>query len=177
MSLNNYKKGVDSIAFETKPQNKSKPLNSAVLGEVVWLMTQSELHREFQIGAVIQWVVPALIYEQYRLYRLNDKPVGYVSWGRFSAEVESHYVKDPSSLQPKDWQTGDRIWILDWVAPTGETYSIAKDLKNNVFPNDVGRGLRWKASSDTMNIFYLHGKNAIKKARDWENNPTVSFTC
>lgn len=150
-------------------------LNSSVLGEVTWLMAQSELHRDWPIASVMQWVLPALMYNQYRLYRRGGKPVGYVSWARLSAEVESLYVRDPSSLQPADWQSGDRIWLIDWLAPDGGTFTIARDLKHNIFPNDVGRALRWKRSSDTLKIFYLHGQNALDKARDWERNPTVEL--
>jgi cytolysin-activating lysine-acyltransferase len=161
----------NGAAIETSPPK----LNSAILGEVTWLMTQSDLHKGWPISSVIQWVVPALLYNQYRLYRNGDKPVGYVSWGRFSAEVETGYVRDPSSLQPKDWQSGERLWILDWIAPQQGTYEIAKDLKNNVFPDQVARALRWKRKSDTMNIFYLHGKNAVALARDHDSNPTVKL--
>lgn len=151
------------------------PLNSSVLGEVTWLMTQSDLHRKWPIEAVIQWILPALIYNQYRLYRKGDKPIGYVSWGRFSEEVETGYARSPSSLQPKDWQSGDRLWLLDWIAPKGGTRFIANDLKCNIFPNEVARGLRWKKDSDTMNIFYLHGKNALSLARDHVKNPAVNM--
>jgi len=151
----------------------SPTLNSAVLGEVTWLMAQSELHKEWPIASVMQWVLPALLYNQYRLYRQGDKPVGYVSWARFSPKVETGYARDPSSLQPKDWQSGDRLWLIDWIAPEGGTFAISKDLKNNIFPDEVGRALRWKRDNDTMNIFYLHGKNALSKARDHESNPAV----
>ena len=164
--------------MNTKPTHHAPKLtmNSAVLGEVTWLMTQSELHRHWPISSIVQWVIPALMYDQYRLYRKNDKPIGYVSWGKLSAEVESRYALDPSSLQPKDWQSGDRIWLLDWIAPTGGTFEIARDLKTNVFPNDVGRAIRWKKGSDTLNIFYLHGANSIDKSRDHTANPTVDLS-
>ena len=150
-------------------------LDSSVLGEVTWLMTQSELHRDWPLASVVQWVLPALLNNQYRLYRQNDRPIGYVSWGWLSAEAETGYVQDPSSLQPKDWQSGDRLWLLDWIAPGGGTHAIARDLKSKVFPDHVGRALRWKDGSDTLNIFYLHGQNAIARARDHTQNPTVDL--
>lgn len=151
-------------------------LNTTVFGEVAWLMTQSNLHRNWAIGSLVQWIVPALITGQYRLYRRNDRPIGYVAWGRLSATVETYYARDPSSLQPKDWKSGDRLWLLDWISPSGDTRYIANDLKNNIFPSEVARGLRWKKDSDTLKIFYLHGKNAIALSRDYERNPTVKLT-
>lgn len=153
----------------------SNTLNSSVLGEVVWLMAQSDLHKEWPLGSILQWVIPALLNNQYRLYRQGEKPIGYVSWALLSEEKEKQYALNPSSLEPKDWQSGDRLWLLDWVAPYGGTYAIAKDLKNNLFPNQVGRALRWKKDRDTMNIFYLHGKKALDLARDHVANPTVDL--
>lgn len=150
-------------------------LNSSVLGEIALLMTQSDLHREWPIASLMQWVIPALLNNQYRLYRIDDKPVGYVSWAWLSAEVETTYVRNPRSLQPKDWQSGDRGWILDFVAPFGNGLRIGHDLKHNIFANDVGRFLRVKEGSDTMNITYIHGVKAIQKAQDWQNNPTVDL--
>lgn len=160
---------------DDKDAHGTPQLNSAVLGEITWLMAQSEMHKEWPIASIMQWVVPALLNNQYRLYRQGDKPIGYVSWGWFSEEVEKGYALDPTSLQPMNWKSGDRLWLLDWIAPVGGTSEIARDLKNNIFPNEVGRALRWKTTSDTMNIFYLHGKNAVEKSRDHNINPTVKL--
>lgn len=102
--------------------------------------------------------------------------MGFVSWAYLSAEIESRYVKDPSSLDPSEWNSGDRLWFLDWVAPNGGTKAMTKDLRENIFPDDVGRFLRWKENSETMNIFYVHGTNAVELARDYEKNPAVVFS-
>lgn len=62
---------------------------------------------------------------------------------------------------------------MDWVAPFGGSKEMAYDLKHNLFPNDVGRFLRTKTGDDTLRIFYVHGVNAVEKARDIIANPTV----
>ena len=148
-------------------------LDSSVLGEVTWLMTQSELHRDWPVSSVVQWAVPAIMSKQCRIYRKDGRPVGYVSWAWLSAKTESRFAKDPTSLQPVDWQSGDRLWLIDWIAPWGGTSAIARDLRTNVFPDDVARGMRWKKDSDTLNIYYLHGRNALDRARDHTANPAV----
>lgn len=148
---------------------------SGVLGEMVWLYSMSKLHRTWAIGSIQQWLMPAIYHKQYRLYHKNKRPVGLVTWGWLSAEVETAYVRNPRGLQPKDWQSGDRGWMLDFVAPFGDALRIGHDLKHNVFANNVGRFLRVKDGSDTMNITYIHGAKAIAKAQDWNNNPTVDL--
>lgn len=150
--------------------------NASLLGEVAWILSYSELHREWPIGSIQQWVFPALLHKQFRIYRLNGKPRGYVSWAWMSKEVEEAYVLNTASLKPADWKSGNRGWIVDYVAPFGDARAIAKDLRNNIFANDVGRILRVKKGCDTMKISYIHGAKAVSKARDWDNNPTVAIT-
>jgi cytolysin-activating lysine-acyltransferase len=59
-----------------------------------------------------------------------------------SKEIEEAYVLDTSSLRPDGWNAGDRIWIIDFVAPFGDIKEITRDMKCNLFPDDVGRYLR-----------------------------------
>lgn len=158
----------------TSPQ-KDLSLDSTLLGEITWMMMHSELHKDWPISSIMQWAVPPLLNKQCRVYRQGARPVGYVSWASLSEEAETKFASDPTSLQPVDWTSGKRLWFVDWIAPWGGTWAMTKDLKNNVFPNDVARFMRWKADSDTLNIFYLHGANAVAQARDHEENPAVKF--
>lgn len=163
---------------ETKGQSSSTALavsNSAILGEVTWLLSHSTLHQEWPIGSIQQWVLPAVLHKQFRIYRQNGKPIGYVSWAWLSKDVEEAYVLNTSSLQPKDWKSGDRGWVIDFVTPFGSASRIARDLKTGIFKNDVGRSLRVRPGSDTIQIQYLHGANAVEKARNREFSPTVEL--
>lgn len=149
--------------------------SAAVLGEMCWLYSQSPLHQGWPMISIQQWLLPALMHKQYRIYHQGAKPVGFVTWAWLSQEVETAYVRNTRSLQPKDWKSGDRGWILDYVAPFGDAKRIASDLKTNIFKDDVGRFLRTRKGSDVVKIMYVHGANAIDKARDWDANPTVKL--
>jgi cytolysin-activating lysine-acyltransferase len=164
---------IDEKTIDASKLGASTP--SAVLGEMVWLYSKSKLHQTWAIGSIQQWLMPAIYHKQYRLYHKNKRPVGLVTWGWFSADVETAYVRNPRGLQPKDWKSGDRGWMLDFVAPFGDALRIGHDLKHTIFAHDVGRFLRVKEGSDTMNISYIHGAKAIAKAQDWNNNPTVDL--
>lgn len=142
---------------------------------MAWLFSASELHRRWPFAAVRQWLTPAIRLRQYRLYRENGRPVAFVTWARLSAEVETAYVRNPRGLRPEHWRSGDRIWLLDYVAPFGHAKAVAKDLKTNVFPDDVGRFLRQRPGDDTLRIMYVHGIRAIDKARDPAASPTVAL--
>jgi cytolysin-activating lysine-acyltransferase len=75
-------------------------------------------------------------------------------------------VQDADSLRPEDWSSGDRLWALGFIAPFGDARRIAKNLKHNVFPNDVGRFLRVKKNTDTMRTINVHGVNVLRKNLD-----------
>lgn len=150
-----------------------EPTPASVLGEMVWLYAASELHRRWPIAAINHWLMPAIAHRQYRIYRRNRRPVGLVTWAQMSAEVETAYVRNTRSLQPQDWTSGDRNWVIDFIAPFGDARRIANDLRRNVFADEVGRFLRQRKGDDTLRIFYVHGVNAIDRARDWQRNPTV----
>lgn len=156
-------------------QKQGEPTNMSMLGEIVWLMAHSKLHQEWPIASIFQWVMPALMHKQCRLYRRNGRPVAYVAWARLSKEVEEAYVLNPKSLQPKDWTGGDRGWLVDWIAPFGDSSAVMQDLREGIFKDEVGRALRVKPGSDEMQIIYVHGAHAWSKAQDEALHPTVDL--
>lgn len=149
--------------------------SSALLGEMVWLYSMSKMHRDWPIGSIHQWLLPALMHKQFRVYHQEAKPIGLVTWAWMSKDVETAYVRNPRSLQPKDWKSGDRGWLLDYIVPFGDAFRIGEDLKTSIFANDMGRYLRVKPGSDTMKISYLHGAKRLADAKDHTLNPTVDL--
>lgn len=162
-----------SATHEAKAQTPST--NLALMGEVVWLMAHSPLHKNWPISSIFQWVMPAFAHRQFRLYHRHGRPIAYVAWARMTKEVEEAYVLNPRSLNPKDWVGGDRGWIVDWIAPFGDSAFVMKDLREGIFKDEVGRALRVKPGSDEMQIIYVHGANAIAKAQDPDLNPVVDL--
>jgi cytolysin-activating lysine-acyltransferase len=151
------------------------PERTSILGEIVWLLGYSDLHRDWPIGSIRQWVLPAIEYNQFRVYRRHGKPQGYVSWAWMSKACEEAYITHTPSLNAEDWQSGSRGWIIDFVAPFGDAKAMVRDLRHNIFPNQVGRALRTRKGSDTLYIHYLHGARALARARDRNQNPTVTL--
>jgi cytolysin-activating lysine-acyltransferase len=105
-----------------------------VLGEIVWLMSQSPLHKQFFI-ADLEWLVmtPALL-QQFRLFYDQTKPIGVVFWATVNEEVEGRLAAGTTRMRPQDWKSGDRLWVVDLIAPFGGAEEMVKDLKAKVFP-------------------------------------------
>lgn len=147
----------------------------AMLGEVAWLLAHSTLHRAWPLDSLLQWVAPALALKQCRVYHRDERPVAYVSWARLAKPVEEAYALNPRSLRPADWNSGDRLWVIDLVAPFGDGTAVLRDLRAGLFRNEVVRALRVRPGSDEMRIIYLHGLDAAAKARDTALNPPVDL--
>jgi hemolysin-activating ACP:hemolysin acyltransferase len=102
--------------------------NSEVLGEILWLYANSPLHQRLKLFEVEQYVMPAIKHQRYRIYKRNGTPVGYVGIARLAKEVEDAWLYNKYVLQPDDWVSGDRLWILQFVVPFGDTLAVRKKL-------------------------------------------------
>ncbi|MFZ4760605.1 MAG: toxin-activating lysine-acyltransferase, partial [Burkholderiaceae bacterium] len=63
---------------------------SAVLGEIVWLMSQSPLLKQFFISDLEWFVMTPALLQQFRLYYADDQPIGVLLWASVSPEVEEN---------------------------------------------------------------------------------------
>ena len=96
---------------------------------------------------------------QFRMSHEGGRAVSYVTWANLSEEVEQAYMANPLNLQPKDWNSGEITWIIDFIAPFGHIWPVVHDLRNNVFQKgQVGKALRVKVDSDVARIFKLLAK-------------------
>lgn len=97
------------------------PTVSHLFGEMTWLLTQSPLHRAFSIGDLEWLVMPALIHEQFYLFRDGDQPVGLAIWAKCTptsvAKLEKGMVEPEDRLTLDEWVSGDQIWLVDLIAP------------------------------------------------------------
>ncbi len=124
-----------SIFDQPAPAGHAKT-TSAVLGEIVWLMSQSPLHKQFFISDLEWFVMAPILMQQFRLFYAKNKPIGVVLWARVSPEVEARLAAGTNKLRPQDWKSGDKLWVVEVIAPFGAAEELVKDLKTHVFPNE-----------------------------------------
>ncbi len=70
--------------------------------------------------------------------------MGVVLWATVSDEVADRLAGGVSKLRPQDWQSGDKIWVVEVIAPFGGADEMVKDLKAKVFPD---RDVRFLAAA------------------------------
>lgn len=100
------------------------------IGYITWLCSQSQGHKQLFIQDIEWRLLPPVILGQYKL-RIDDKagglPIAYASWAFLSEEVESSY-RAAHKLRPGDWRSGDRLWLVDCIAPFGDAAALLEEL-------------------------------------------------
>lgn len=144
--------GEDGSAFYKPPPPGAAKKLSEVLGEIVWLMSQSALHKQFFISDLEWLVMTPVLLQQFRLFYADDKPIGVVFWARVSAEVEQRLTDGVSKLRPQDWKSGDRLWVVEAIAPFGKAEDMVRDLKLKVFPNETITYLKVQAGQKSTEV-------------------------
>jgi cytolysin-activating lysine-acyltransferase len=123
----------DTIFDQPAPAGAAKK-TSEVLGEIVWLMSQSPLHKQLSISDTEWLVMTPMLLQQFRLFYDKQKPVGVIFWASVNEEVEARLAAGTNRMRPQDWKSGDRLWVVEAIAPFGGAAEMVKDLKAKVFP-------------------------------------------
>lgn len=104
-----------------KKTRPAKPLNQPVaetpnatptlahtLGEIVWLMTQSPLHKHLKIGDLEWLLMPAILLNQFRLFRAGEQVVGLALWAYLTPEQAAEMGKT-GKIKPENWRHGTDV--------------------------------------------------------------------
>jgi hemolysin-activating ACP:hemolysin acyltransferase len=74
-------------------------------------------------------------------------PLGWLAYALFDADAERRHLADPSQpLPPADWNRGDRLWIVHWIAEANSTRRQLPVLRQ-LFMNLTARSLSRRAGS------------------------------
>ena len=145
-----------------KSQNAPKTISN-VLGEIVWLMARSVNHRYLFISD-LEWIVmQPVALAQYRLFYSKDHPVGVALWASVNEEVEGRLKKGITKMSPQDWNSGDRFWLIDLIAPFGNVAAMLNDLQKHVFRDRV---FQYIQRDDKGNLITRSSKETYSKSVD-----------
>jgi len=123
------------------------------MGRIAWLWCNSDLHNTWPIALQTRFVLPPVTLGQYAIVERNGVPQAYCSWARMTLAAETEYILNPNSLKPEDWAAGDRLWVIDWIAPFArhDSMTLRAELRRR-FPKDIVRGLRVKPNNPKARI-------------------------
>lgn len=152
------------------PRLLGENLNEAeALGSAVWLWMHSRPHRSAPLRLLSTLLLPAIKSGQFVIASESGKPVFYMSWAALDAGAERRYVQNPPEcMAPEDWASGDRLWILDWVAPFGHTAAMRRLVATRLFPGACVRALNHRGEKTGLRAMAFRGAAVTAaEARHW----------
>ena len=129
------------------------------LGQVVWLLAQSPIHKELRIKDLEWTFMPAIVHEQFRVFRfgplqgdddfqipgpvaggitkegIEKMPLGVAIWAKLSAEAEAK-LENRQQLTLAEWKSGDRVWLVELISP----FATPDNKLNEVMLRDLMNG-------------------------------------
>lgn len=145
-----------------------------ILGAGAWLFSQSPKHREMPLHVFSCQLLSAIEHRQFLLGSRAGEPLFYLSWAKFDVDAEARFLQHGAvALAPRDWDSGGRLWIIDWIAPFGHTATMAKIMRRQLFRYWTGRMIcrRSGGAGERVRAFRGYGV-APAEARRWlEENP------
>lgn len=110
------------------------PAAAEVLGQITWLMLNSQQHRHVFLADYEWLILPAVLRKQFRLIRQDEKPVAVVLWAYMSEEAEQRMLSGTRKLAPTEWASKDGApWIFDVIAPFGGHEHAIQGVIDSVF--------------------------------------------
>lgn len=138
----------NKAAADAPPDSKT---GASVLGEVVWLMSQSKSHQAITTGELNTRLLPAINNGQVRVFQANDKLIGAAIWAFVSATVEQRLAQNTPQLEPDDWTSGETVWLIDLIAPFGAERTMLEEMKETLFPD---RAIKFRGVKDGKATIY-----------------------
>ncbi len=98
------------------PSEMPSPDTLRVYGDMLFLAFRSPRHAPMPMGVLRTYLEPAVELGQYRLFRFDEVPRGMFTWAYLNAAAEEKLITG-EPLAPEDWRSGERMWIIDLIAP------------------------------------------------------------
>ncbi len=131
-----------------------------ILGEALTLMSQCGLYRDRDLSEFSQLIMPPLALGQMRIWRSGEMPIGLATWAYLDADTEATVLNEGQCLTPEEWNSGLCPVVMDFVAPFGNGFKMARDLTRTVFPGVAFRAARRSSDGQLKRIVQFPGRNA-----------------
>lgn len=94
------------------------------------------------------------------LFNSRGSPVAFATWAFVTDEVANSLLADPNyPLDISEWNEGDQLWFVDFVAPFGEARNLARKLTAVYLPQATRvRGIRRYADGRRPRVVDLERK-------------------
>jgi cytolysin-activating lysine-acyltransferase len=119
----------------TSDENTESAEYNRTLGCVTSLMLQNKNYRSYPMACLLAWIHTPILLKQLRVF-FNERgvPVGYLTWAFLAPDVELKWTSDPKVLLHfSEWNEGENLWIMDFLATHGYARAILDTVKLEMF--------------------------------------------
>ncbi len=111
-------------------------------GDLAFLYLRSEHHRELPLRLARQMVQPPIDLGFYKVFYIDDVPRYAFTWAFLDEDAEAKVIRG-ELLLPKEWRSGDRMWVMEIIAPYGQGTAafVIKWLRHSL-PEEINK-FRW----------------------------------
>lgn len=148
----------------TAPETAASPSRDTVLGHAVWLMMNMPQYKHVFLIDLEWMVLPPIVLGQYRLFRVENRVVGFAAWAYLSEAVEARLQEPNPRLAPTEWKSGDRLWLIDLHAPFGHQEVALKELRETALKGHRFKMHRWTPQGGRQVIEVVPEENSSASA-------------
>lgn len=138
-----------------------KQITFAMLGEATALMAESPLHKDRTISDIGGLILPPLMLGQLRIWRRGGLPVALATWAWLDEATEEAVLHRDHLPDPDQWNNGPNPVVIDFIAPFGDGFQTARDLKRTVFPDRALRSVRRDGKGRVLRIVQHPGRDYL----------------
>ncbi|NRA88503.1 MAG: toxin-activating lysine-acyltransferase, partial [Rhizobiales bacterium] len=132
---------------------------SILIGDILRLWLVSNKHRSNNMLLFETLCMPPIHLNQFRIYRHNGRPIGYVVWAFLTEELGKQYIVGDFDFKSEYWNSGDQLWFIDVIAPYGHIDQIRHDLQHNIFPDKIAYAPWVSQDGKSYRVRRFHGVN------------------
>jgi len=151
------------------------PEKLRVYGDLMFLAFRSQRHARMSTATLRAYFEPPVELGQFRVFRFDDVPRGMYTWAMLSPDAERKLL-DGTPLMPQEWRSGNRLWIMDIIAPyRGLTKSIGRwVMQKGNFTDTEFLFRRVKDANTTRRIVHVDFRQE-KRARIFDDEAFLAW--
>ena len=123
-----------------------------ILGPIVMLMAESPIYLGDALWQIQRNLIGPFLHDQaVVMFDKDSNLIGYAAWAWLTKEKETAYIRESNCLEPDDWQAGDRLWLVDVLAPSEGASELINFTRNYVIAQGhKGKKVKFKRYYDNV---------------------------
>jgi len=106
-----------------------------MIGDVLHLMLQSEMHRDWYVHDLERLVIPAIENDRMLVKYVDSRPTGLFSYAFLPKFAEDAYKDGSAKLTADIWKNepdDGMLWVIDFIAPYNNALSIGRFVQRTL---------------------------------------------